>query len=67
MNVSEHVVVRHAERVREAEVDLVLPRPRLALRGLDPDAGTVHPVTDLADQALVVGRGEDVVVEDVRD
>ena len=55
------------QRVREAEVDLVLARPRLALRGLDPDAGAVHPVPDLADETLVVGRGEDVVVEDVRD
>ena len=27
----------------------------------------MHPVADLPDQRLVVGRGEDVVVEDVRD
>ena len=60
------VVVGHRQRVGEAEVDLVLARPRLALRGLDLDARAVHAVADLADEVLVVGRGEDVVVEDVR-
>ena len=44
----------------------MLARPGLALRGLDLDPGALHPVADLADQRLVVGRGEDVVVEDVR-
>ena len=60
------VVVGHRQRVVVAEVDLLLPGPRLALRGLDADAGAVHPVPDLAEQRLVVGRREDVVVEDVR-
>jgi hypothetical protein len=59
------VVVRHRQRIRVAEVDLLLPRPRLALGGLDGDAGAVHPVPDLPQKRLVVGRGEDVVVEDV--
>jgi hypothetical protein len=61
----DHVVVGHRERVGEAEVDLVLARPRLALRRLHLDARAVHAVPDLADEVLVVGRGEDVVVEDV--
>ena len=61
----DHVVVGHPQRVGVAEVDLLLPRPRLALRALDRDARRLHPVADLADQALVVGRREDRVVEDV--
>ena len=60
------VVVGHRQRVGVAEVDLLLAGPRLALRGLDADARAVHPVADLAQQRLVVGRREDVVVEDVR-
>ena len=60
------VVVRHRQRVGEAEVDLLLPRPRLSLRGLDAHPGGVHPVPDLAQERLVVGRRKDVVVEDVR-
>ena len=60
------VVVGRAQGVREAEVDLVLPRPRLALRALDPHAGALHLRPDPPQQRLVVGRGEDVVVEDVR-
>ena len=60
------VVVRHRQRVGEAEVDLLLARPRLALRRLDAHAGGLHPVPDLAQERLVVGRGEDVVIEDVR-
>ena len=60
------VVVGHRQRVGVAEVDLVLSRPRLALRGLDLHPGRLHPVPDLAEEALVVGRREDVVVEDVR-
>jgi hypothetical protein len=63
----DRVVVRHGERVREAEVDLVLAGPCLALRGLDPDPGGMHAVADLPDQILVVRGREDVVVEDVRD
>ncbi len=63
----DHVVVRHRDRVGVAEVDLVLSGPRFPLGGLHADAGAVHPVADLPDQRLVVGRGEDVVVEDVRD
>src|ERR687895_468855 len=59
------VVVGHGHRVREAKVDLVLTRPGLTLGGLDADPGAVHPVAELADERLVVRRGEDVVVEDV--
>ena len=44
----------------------MLAGPGLALRGLDLHPRGLHPVADLADQRLVVGRGEDVVVEDVR-
>ena len=61
------VVVGHRHRVRVAEVDLLLAGPRLALRGLDPHPGRLHPVADRAEQRLVVRRAEDVVVEDVRD
>ena len=60
------VVVGHRQRVGEAEVDLLLARPRLALRRLDAHPGGLHPVPDLAQEGLVVGRREDVVVEDVR-
>ena len=63
----DHVVVGHRQGVREPEVDLLLARPRLALRGLDPDPCRLHVVPDRAEQRLVVRRGEDVVVEDVRD
>src|SRR5256714_8504517 len=62
----DRVVVRHRDRVGVAEVDLLLPRPCLALRGLHGDAGAVHAVPDRAQQRLVVRRGEDEVVEDVR-
>ncbi len=62
----DRVVVGHRQRVREAEVDLLLAGPGLALRGLHPHPGCVHAVADRAEQRLVVGRGEDVVVEDVR-
>src|SRR5919106_190489 len=41
------VVVGHRERVRVAEVDLLLAGPRLALRGLHADARALHPVPDL--------------------
>ena len=54
------------DRVRVAEVDLLLSRPGLALRALDGDPRRLHPVADLAHERLVVGRGEDRVVEDVR-
>ena len=63
----DHVVVGHRDRVRVEEVDLLLAGPGLALRALHLDAGRLHPVPHLADERLVVGRGEDVVVEDVRD
>src|SRR3989304_9591718 len=46
------VTVGHRQRVGEAEVDLVLPRPRLALRGLDLHPRTLHPVPDLANEPL---------------
>ena len=61
------VVVGHRQRVVVAEVDLLLARPRLALRALDAHARRVHPVSDLPHQRLAIGRREDVVVEDVRD
>ena len=62
----DHVVVGHRQRVAEAEVDLLLSRPRLALRALDGNAGRLHRLADGADERLVVRRGQDVVVEDVR-
>src|SRR6185312_12248537 len=63
----DHVVVRHRQGVREAEVDLLLAGPRLALGRLHPDPGRLHVVADRAQQRLVVRGREDVVVEDVRD
>ena len=63
----DHVVVRHRQRVGEAEVDLLLARPRLALRRLHAHPGRVHVVAQRPQQRLVVRRAEDVVVEDVRD
>ena len=62
----DHVVVGGLERVRVAEVDLVLAGPRLALRRLDAHAGGRHRVAHVAEEGLVVAGGEDVVVEDVR-
>ncbi len=59
------VVVRHRDRVGVAEVDFLLARPGLALGGLHLDSGALHGVSHLAEQRLVVGGGEDVVVEDV--
>jgi hypothetical protein len=61
------VVVGHRERVRVAEVDLLLAGPGFALGGLHADPRRLHPVADLPHEGLVVGRGEDVVVEDVGD
>jgi hypothetical protein len=61
------VVVRHGHGVREAEVDLLLAGPGFALGRLHPDAGALHAVANLADERLVVGRREDVIVEDVGD
>src|SRR5947208_11923553 len=63
----DRVTVGGRQRVGEAEVDLVLPGPGLALRAFDWYAGGLHAVADLADQRLVVGGREHVVVEDVRD
>src|SRR5258708_1162596 len=60
------VVVGHGQRVREMEVDLLLTRPRFALRALDTDAGRLHPIAHRPDEWLVVARGEHVVVEVVR-
>ena len=62
----DRVVVGHRDGVRVAEVDLLLSRPRLALRVLDRDARRVHAVANRADERLVVAGREDVVVEDVR-
>src|SRR5919198_1334185 len=61
------VPVRRRHRVGEAEVDLVLARPGLALRELDRDARVAHPAAEVADHVLVEGGREDVVVEDVGD
>jgi hypothetical protein len=44
----DRMVVRHRERVRVAEVDLLLARPGLALGALHGDPGSVHEVADLA-------------------
>ncbi len=63
----DRVIVGRRERVGVAKVDLLLAGPRLALRALDGDARVVHVVSDLAQERLVEGRGEDVVVEDVGD
>ena len=60
------VVVGGAQRVAEAEVDLVLAGPRLALRGLDDHPGRLHRRPHRAEERLVEARREDVVVEDVR-
>ncbi len=62
----DRVVVGHRQRVREAEVDLLLSWPRLAFGRLHAHARRLHPVADRAQERLVVGAGEDVVVEDVR-
>src|SRR5439155_26336348 len=59
----DHMVVGHGHGVDVAEVDLVLPGPRLALRALNGYPRSDHPVADLTDQALVVARREGVVVE----
>src|SRR6185503_3737321 len=40
------VVVGHRQRVGEAEVELLLTRPRLALRRLDAHPGGLHPVAE---------------------
>jgi hypothetical protein len=61
------VVVRHGDGVAVAEIQLVLARPRLALRCLDSHAGRLHVVAHGPDERLVIAGGEDVVVEDVRD
>ena len=50
-----------------AEVELVLPVPGLALGELDRDTGSLHAAPDLPEHVLVHRRGEDVVIEDVRD
>ena len=60
------VVVGGAEGVPKAEVDLVLARPRLALRRLDDHPGRLHRRAYRAEERLVEARREDVVVEDVR-
>src|SRR5207247_6097803 len=44
------VVVGHRQRVGEAEVDLLLARPRLALRALDADPRGLHALTHRADE-----------------
>ena len=59
------VPVRHLERRRIPQVDLVLARAPLALAELDGDAGRVHAPADLADHGLGEGAGENVVVLDV--
>src|SRR5260221_4195465 len=63
----DHMVVRNRQRVREAEVDLLLPRPGLPLRALHLDPRGLHALAYGADEGLVVGRSQDVVVEDVGD
>ena len=60
------VVVGRLQRVGVAEVDLMLPGPRLALGRLDFQPGRLHRGAHRAHERLVVTRGEDVVVEDVR-
>ena len=63
----DRVAVRGGDGVRVAGVDLVLAVPGLALGELDRDAGGVHATADRPEVGLVHRRGEDVVVEDVRD
>src|SRR5438874_985159 len=60
------VIVGGAQRVLEAEVDLVLAGPGLALGRLHDHPGRLHRRSHLAQEGLVEARGEDVVVEDVR-
>ena len=60
----DHVAVGHLQRVGVAEVDLVLAVPGLALRELDGTPALSMPLRICADEVLVAGRLEDVVVLD---
>src|SRR2546425_2549404 len=57
--------VGHLERLRVAEVDLLLAAPPLSLRRLDRNVGAFHPVPDRADQRLLFRRLQDVIVLEV--
>ncbi len=61
----EHVAVGHLQRVRVAEVDLLLPPPPFPLGELHRDPRRLHPVADGAHQRLLLGGLEDVVVLEV--
>ena len=50
---------------RVAQIELRLAGTPFALGGLDRDAGALHAVADRADQALLLGRLQDVIVLDV--
>ena len=59
------VTIGHLERLGVLEVDLVLAEPRLTLRELHRDPRVVDAVADRADEVLVAGGLEHVVVLDV--
>ena len=61
----ERVAIRHLDGLGVAQVDLLLPAPPLALRELDRHGGRLHPVADGADEPLLLGGLEDVVVLEV--
>jgi hypothetical protein len=61
----EDVAVGHLQRVRVAQVDLLLSASPLALGELHRHPRRLHPVPDGADQGLLLRRLEDVVVLEV--
>ena len=61
----DRVAIGHLERLGVLEVDLVLSEARLALRELHRDTRVVDAVADRADEVLVAGGLQHVVVLDV--
>ena len=61
----DRVPVGHLQRGGVLQVDLVLSRPPLAFAELAGDRGGLQAVTNLADEPLLLGPLEDVVVLDV--
>src|SRR6185295_8016994 len=62
----EDVAVRLRQRLAKAEVDLLLAQPGLALAELDGNAALVEMAPDGADELVLLGTLEDVVVLVVR-
>ena len=58
----QRVPVGHLHRSGVAQVDLVLAGTPLALAELDRDAAALHAVPDLADEPLLPGALQDVVI-----